>query len=75
MFSLVKVAQEHFSDGKLTTRIDDYRIRKVLEKFVEFGADPKILFVAKPHIGTDVLRIVVSGLRKRIEFLGGEILF
>jgi len=64
-----------FSDGKLTTRIDDYRIRKVLEKFVEFGADPKILFVAKPHIGTDVLRIVVSGLRKRIEFLGGEILF
>lgn len=64
-----------FSDGKLTTRIEDGRVREVLEKFVEYGADPEILYAAKPHIGTDVLKNVVARLRKRIESLGGEILF
>lgn len=64
-----------FSDGKLTTRIEDGRVREVLEKFVEFGADPEILYVAKPHIGTDVLKNVVAGLRRKIESLGGEIVF
>ncbi|RNC29175.1 MAG: hypothetical protein AWM53_00824 [Candidatus Dichloromethanomonas elyunquensis] len=64
-----------FSDGKLTTRIDDVRVRKVLEKFVEFGAGPEILYVAKPHIGTDTLKKVVSNMRNRIECLGGEVLF
>jgi uncharacterized FAD-dependent dehydrogenase len=64
-----------FSDGKLTTRIDDSRVRAVLEKFVEFGSNPEILFAAKPHIGTDVLKEVVANLRKRVESLGGEVLF
>lgn len=64
-----------FSDGKLTTRIDDRRVRTVLEKFVEFGADPEILYIAKPHIGTDILKKIVAGIRNRIESLGGEILF
>jgi len=64
-----------FSDGKLTTRIDDRRVRNVLEMFAELGSNPEILFAAKPHIGTDVLRTVVAGFRKRIESLGGEIIF
>lgn len=64
-----------FSDGKLTTGIKDTRIRKVLETFVDAGADENILYKHKPHIGTDVLRRVVVNIRKRIIELGGEIRF
>jgi len=64
-----------FSDGKLTTRIDHPLVRRVLENFVEFGANTEILYSAKPHIGTDVLKKVVSGMRQRIESLGGEVRF
>ena len=64
-----------FSDGKLTTRINDPLCRYVLEKFVEFGAPEEILIKAKPHIGTDNLRNVVKSIRERITELGGKILF
>ncbi len=64
-----------FSDGKLTTRINDPRCRKVLETFVSFGAPEKILTLAKPHIGTDKLKEVVQALRKDILKMGGEIRF
>lgn len=64
-----------FSDGKLTTGIKDPRIKHVLETFVEAGADPKILYKQKPHIGTDVLRTVVVNIRNRIIELGGEVRF
>lgn len=45
-----------FSDGKLTTRINDPLCETVLEIFAAHGADPSILKKAKPHIGTDYLR-------------------
>lgn len=64
-----------FSDGKLTTRIDHPLVRKILENFVEFGANPEILYAAKPHIGTDILKKIVVRMRQRIESLGGEIIF
>ncbi|MBO4694174.1 MAG: hypothetical protein J5659_07295 [Clostridia bacterium] len=64
-----------FSDGKLNTGIKDFRVRAVLEAFVEFGADRDILYEAKPHIGTDVLRLVVKNIRKEIIKLGGEVRF
>ena len=64
-----------FSDGKLTTGIKDVRISKVLAEFVRAGADPAILYKQKPHIGTDRLRDVVVNIRKRIENLGGEVVF
>jgi len=64
-----------FSDGKLTTGIKDPRIRKVLEDFVRAGADPEILYKQHPHIGTDVLRTVVKGIREEIIRLGGEVRF
>ena len=64
-----------FSDGKMTTGIKDIRIRKVLGEFVEAGADSSILYRYKPHIGTDRLRLVVKNIRKKIEALGGEIMF
>ena len=64
-----------FSDGKLTTGIKDIRIRKVLEEFVEAGADPKILYQHRPHIGTDKLRQIVPEIRRKIQRLGGEVRF
>lgn len=64
-----------FSDGKLNTGVNNPRIAWILEQFVAFGAGEEILFDAKPHVGTDVLRDVVYNLRKRIESLGGEIRF
>lgn len=64
-----------FSDGKLTTRINDPLCSRVLEKLCEFGAPEEILVKAKPHIGTDKLRGVVKNLRKRVIELGGEVRF
>ena len=64
-----------FSDGKLTTRISDPRCRTVLDTFVEFGAPREILWLAKPHVGTDRLRTVVKAMREEILRLGGEIRF
>jgi hypothetical protein len=66
-----------FSDGKLNTMIKDPtgRIREVLRVFVEHGADEKILYINKPHIGTDVLAKVVKNIREKILSLGGEIHF
>ena len=64
-----------FSDGKLTTGIKDVRIRKVLEEFVAAGAPDEILYKQKPHIGTDVLRVVVKNIREEIQHLGGEVRF
>ncbi len=64
-----------FSDGKLTTRINDPLCRYVLEKFTEFGAPKEILVKAKPHIGTDNLRNIVKAIRERIIELGGKVMF
>ncbi len=64
-----------FSDGKLTTQIKDLRCRKVLEELVGAGAPTEILYHYKPHVGTDILRAVVKGIRKRIIALGGEVRF
>lgn len=66
-----------FSDGKLNTAVKDPsgRNRFVLQTFVEMGAPEEILYLNKPHIGTDLLRTVVWNLRKEIEGLGGEVRF
>jgi Uncharacterized FAD-dependent dehydrogenases len=64
-----------FSDGKLTTRINDSRCDKVLEEFHRFGAPDEIMYKAKPHIGTDILKNVIVHMRNEIERLGGEVLF
>ena len=66
-----------FSDGKLNTLVKDAcgRNHYVLETFVKAGADPDILYVNKPHIGTDVLRTVIRNLREEIISLGGEVRF
>lgn len=55
-----------FSDGKLTTRVRDEHIGYVLSQLVRFGAPEEILWLAKPHIGTDRLRAVVVNIRKHL---------
>ncbi len=66
-----------FSDGKLNTLVKDplNRNKKVLEILVEHGADPEILYINKPHIGTDVLSRIVKNIRKHITDLGGSVIF
>lgn len=64
-----------FSDGKLTTRLNHPWIRLVLENLVACGAPPEILVQAKPHIGTDRLRLVLINLRRRLQELGVTIRF
>ncbi len=64
-----------FSDGKLNTGIKDHRCRVVIDEFVKFGANPKIQYDAKPHIGTDVLINVVKNIRAEIIKFGGEVRF
>ena len=66
-----------FSDGKLNTLVKDKygRNTEVLKTFVKHGADPAILYQAKPHIGTDVLSKVVKSMREEILRMGGEVRF
>ncbi|HOO80587.1 MAG TPA: FAD-dependent oxidoreductase, partial [Lachnospiraceae bacterium] len=66
-----------FSDGKLQTQVKDKsgRIRKILEIFVEHGADSSILYDNKPHIGTDILTSVVKNMRNHMIILGAEVRF
>lgn len=65
-----------FSDGKLTTGIKkDCWTQKVLEEFVAAGAPEEIMYLGKPHIGTDKLSYMVGNLRRKILSLGGEYRF
>ncbi|MBR4879722.1 MAG: hypothetical protein IKU13_07835, partial [Clostridia bacterium] len=64
-----------YSDGKLTTRINDQRARLVIDELVKHGAPEEIKVNAKPHVGTDLLKGIVVSIRKEIEALGGSVLF
>lgn len=61
-----------FSDGKLTTRIGHPATRYVIDTFVRFGAAPRIAWLAKPHVGTDVIRGCSVRIRKEAERRGAE---
>jgi uncharacterized protein len=64
-----------YSDGKLYTRSkkrgDNTRI---LELLCLHGADPGILYEAHPHLGTDKLPGIISGIRQSILYAGGHFL-
>lgn len=64
-----------FSDGKLYSGISSGLKDFVLRSLIIHGAPSDILYDAHPHIGTDRLRKVVTGVRKDIESLGGEVRF
>ncbi len=64
-----------FSDGKLFSRRNNNssHTNRVLKTFVKFGAPADIEFMAKPHLGTDVLCSIVEKMRIHILENGGEI--
>jgi uncharacterized FAD-dependent dehydrogenase len=62
-----------FSDGKLTTRVKHPLVPGILQTLVDLGAPPEIRYWQYPHIGTDLLRVVVEKLAQRIREYGGEI--
>ncbi len=64
-----------FSDGKLTTGIKDKHCQTVLKELYDHGAPEEILYLARPHIGTDRLPQVVAAVREEIIALGGEVRF
>lgn len=64
-----------FSDGKLTTGISSPFCQKVLQEFVNFGAPEQILYLSKPHIGTDNLIYIIKNMREYIISKGGTFLF
>jgi len=65
-----------FSDGKLYTRSNKRgNIDYVLKLLVYHGASEDILIDSQPHIGSDLLPVVISNIRKTIIDCGGEIHF
>ncbi|MCR4767863.1 MAG: FAD-dependent oxidoreductase [Saccharofermentans sp.] len=64
-----------FSDGKLYSGVSSGLKDYVLSSMIVHGAPSDIIYDAHPHIGTDRLRTVVTGLRKDIISLGGEVRF
>jgi uncharacterized protein len=65
-----------YSDGKLYTRSSKRgNIERILQTFVEFGADENILSEAHPHIGTNKLPDIITSMREAIIEAGGEVRF
>jgi hypothetical protein len=65
-----------YSDGKLYTRSNKRgSIDRILNLFVHFGAEEKILYEAHPHIGTNKLPHIITAMRQQITDCGGEFLF
>lgn len=62
-----------FSDGKLSTGTKSPSHRLILETLVEAGAPRRILWDAKPHVGSDILPAVVEHVLARIVGAGGEV--
>jgi hypothetical protein len=64
-----------FSDGKLTTRIKSPLKEKVLKVLVEAGAEEDILYISKPHLGTDRLRKIIPCIVEQLKHNGVEFFF
>ncbi|MEP7127473.1 MAG: FAD-dependent protein [Chitinophagales bacterium] len=65
-----------YSDGKLYTRSTKRGdTEKILQLFVQHGANEDILIDAHPHIGTNKLPEIIENIRSTILEYGGEILF
>ncbi|GEO10735.1 NAD(P)/FAD-dependent oxidoreductase [Segetibacter aerophilus] len=65
-----------YSDGKLYTRSNKRGdINRILNLFVQFGAEEQILVEAHPHIGTNKLPQIITAMRECIVEHGGIFLF
>ncbi len=64
-----------YSDGKLFSRRNNNTtyVSRVLDTFIKFGAPSEIGYISKPHLGTDVLCVIVRNIRRYILERGGEI--
>ncbi len=64
-----------FSDGKLTCRITGPDVDWVLERFVECGGRPSLVYENRPHLGSNKLPMICRNFRRKTEALGGEYRF
>ncbi len=65
-----------YSDGKLYTRSTKRGdVDRILQRFIEHGADPDIAINTRPHIGTNKLPQIIQSLREKIIECGGEFHF
>ncbi|MDB5283048.1 MAG: FAD-binding protein [Bacteroidota bacterium] len=65
-----------YSDGKLYTRSTKRGdIKKVLDVFIQHGANERIGYEAHPHIGTNKLPGIIENMRRTILEKGGEVHF
>lgn len=65
-----------YSDGKLYTRSNKRgNMNRILDIFVQFGADDQIRSDAHPHIGTNKLPGIITAMRSYITDCGGSVLF
>ncbi|SHK98117.1 hypothetical protein SAMN05444266_101797 [Chitinophaga jiangningensis] len=65
-----------YSDGKLYTRSNKRGdINRILNIFIQFGAEEKIAIDAHPHIGTNKLPHIITAMREQIIASGGEVHF
>jgi uncharacterized protein len=65
-----------YSDGKLYTRSNKRgNVSKVLQIFVDHGADSDIMLDAQPHIGSNRLPKIIAEIRKTILDNNGEVYF
>lgn len=63
-----------YSDGKLYTRaVKRGNVSKVLEIFVQHGAQPDIIIDTHPHIGSNKLPKIIESIRQTVLNAGGEI--
>jgi len=63
-----------YSDGKLYTRaVKRGNVSKILEVFVQHGADQDILIETHPHIGSNKLPKIIAEIRQTVLDAGGEI--
>ncbi|WP_290923883.1 FAD-dependent oxidoreductase [Halodesulfovibrio sp.] len=65
-----------YSDGKLYTRATKRgNVKRILDLFIENGAEPDIRIDAHPHLGSNMLPRIVSSMREAITAAGGEVHF
>ena len=63
-----------YSDGKLYTRsVKRGNVRKILEIFIQHGANSDITIDSHPHIGSNKLPKIISAVRQTILNAGGDI--
>jgi len=62
-----------YSDGKLTTRIKHPEVSSVLETLFAFGAPEDILYAHNPHVGSNLIRRVITNMSASLREWGANI--